>query len=46
MNTFLNNQNWRYAIKKFDAAKKISASDLDFLKKAVRLSFLLWVTAL
>jgi hypothetical protein len=30
----LNNQNWRYAIKKFDAAKKISASDLDLLKKA------------
>jgi nitroreductase len=38
MNTFLDNQNWRYATKKFDAAKKISASDLDFLKEAVRLS--------
>jgi nitroreductase len=38
MNTFLDNQNWRYATKKFDAAKKISATDLDFLKEAVRLS--------
>jgi nitroreductase len=38
MNTFLDKQNWRYATKKFDATKKISASDLDFLKEAVRLS--------
>jgi nitroreductase len=38
MTTFLDKQNWRYATKKFDAAKKISESDLDFLKEAVRLS--------
>jgi nitroreductase len=38
MNTFLDKQNWRYATKKFDSAKKISESDLDFLKEAVRLS--------
>jgi len=38
MKTFLENQNWRYATKKFDATKKIAAADLDFLKEAVRLS--------
>jgi nitroreductase len=38
MSTFLDKQNWRYATKKFDAAKKISESDLNFLKEAVRLS--------
>jgi nitroreductase len=38
MNTFLENQNWRYATKKFDAAKKISDADLAFLKEAIRLS--------
>lgn len=38
MNTFLDRQNWRYATKKFDSAKKISESDLDFLKEGVRLS--------
>jgi nitroreductase len=38
MTSFLDNQNWRYATKKFDSAKKISDSDLDFLKEAVRLS--------
>jgi nitroreductase len=38
MNTFIDKQNWRYATKKFDAAKKISESDLGFLKEAVRLS--------
>jgi nitroreductase len=38
MSTFLENQNWRYATKKFDAAKKISAADLAFLKEAIRLS--------
>jgi nitroreductase len=38
MNTFLENQNWRYATKKFDATKKISTSDLNFLKEAIRLS--------
>ncbi len=38
MNTFLDNQNWRYATKKFDTTKKISNEDLDFLKEAIRLS--------
>lgn len=38
MNTFLDHQNWRYATKKFDTTKKITTSDLDFLKEAIRLS--------
>lgn len=38
MSTFLENQNWRYATKKFDATKKISDADLNILKEAVRLS--------
>ncbi len=38
MSTFLDNQNWRYATKKFDASKKISTADLHFLKEAIRLS--------
>lgn len=38
MSTFLDNQNWRYATKKFDSTKKISAEDLNTLKEAIRLS--------
>ena len=38
MSTFLENQNWRYATKKFDATKKINDADLAFLKEAIRLS--------
>lgn len=38
MSTFINNQNWRYATKKFDATKKISTDDLNTLKEAIRLS--------
>ncbi len=38
MSTFLENQNWRYATKKFDASKKISIADLNTLKEAIRLS--------
>ena len=38
MNTFVENQNWRYATKKFDATKKVSASDLEILKEAIQLS--------
>ncbi|WP_445719382.1 NAD(P)H-dependent oxidoreductase [Flavobacterium sp.] len=38
MNTFIENQNWRYATKKFDATKKISEKDLETLKEAIRLS--------
>jgi nitroreductase len=38
MSNFLENQNWRYATKKFDATKKISAEDLNTLKEAIRMS--------
>jgi nitroreductase len=38
MSDFITNQNWRYATKKFDAAKKISTQDLNILKEAIRLS--------
>jgi len=38
MSNFLENQNWRYATKQFDASKKISDADLKTLKEAVRLS--------
>lgn len=38
MSNFIENQNWRYATKKFDPDKKVSPEDLDFLKKAIRLS--------
>ncbi|MFH6999818.1 NAD(P)H-dependent oxidoreductase [Flavobacterium sp. FlaQc-57] len=38
MSTLLDNLNWRYATKKFDATKKISTEDLNTLKEAVRLS--------
>jgi len=38
MSHFLENQNWRYATKKFDVTKKISTQDLNTLKEAIRLS--------
>jgi nitroreductase len=38
MNTFIENQNWRYATKKFNSEKKISNSDLEMLKEAIQLS--------
>lgn len=38
MSNFLNNQNWRYATKKFDATKKVSTEDLNTLKEAIRMS--------
>ncbi|MDI9311922.1 MAG: NAD(P)H-dependent oxidoreductase [Limnohabitans sp.] len=38
MSKFIEQQNWRYATKKFDASKKISESDLEILKEAIRLS--------
>lgn len=37
-NTIIENLNWRYATKKFNAEKKIENSDLEILKQAVRLS--------
>jgi nitroreductase len=38
MNKFIENQNWRYATKKFDTTKKVSNEDLETLKEAIRLS--------
>src|SRR5690606_32156250 len=38
MDTFIENQNWRYATKKFDSTKSISKNDLETLKEAIRLS--------
>ena len=38
MNNFIENQNWRYATKKFDATKRVSTEDLEILKKAIQLS--------
>lgn len=38
MSTLLENLNWRYATKKFDATKKIAPADLNTLKEAVRLA--------
>lgn len=38
MSNFIKNANWRYATKKFDATKKVSANDLETLKEAIRLS--------
>jgi nitroreductase len=38
MSNFLTDANWRYATKKFDATKKVSNEDIDFLKEAIRLS--------
>ncbi len=37
-NTFLNNLNWRFATKKFDPKKKISAKNLDQILKAIQLT--------
>lgn len=38
MTELLNSLNWRYATKKYDASKKISAEDLSTLKEATKLS--------
>ncbi|MCO6163131.1 NAD(P)H-dependent oxidoreductase [Flavobacterium sp. NRK F7] len=38
MSTFIENQKWRYATKKFDATKKIATKDLETLKEAIQLS--------
>lgn len=38
MNTVLEHRTWRYATKKFDAAKKVSDEDLETLMEATRLS--------
>lgn len=36
--TILEDLNWRYATKKFDSTKKVSAEDLELIKEAIRLS--------
>ena len=38
MSTFIENQNWRYATKKFNSELKVSASDLETLKEAIQLA--------
>lgn len=38
MNKFIENAQWRYATKKYDSTKKISAEDLTTLKEAMQLS--------
>lgn len=38
MSNFIENQNWRYATKKFDTTKKVTSEDLTTLKEAIRLS--------
>lgn len=38
MNNFIEDLNWRYATKKFDASKKISDEDFNFIKTAMQLS--------
>ncbi len=38
MSNFIQNATWRYATKKFDATKKVSNTDLETLKEAIRLS--------
>ncbi len=38
MSNFIQDANWRYATKKFDTTKKVTAADLDILKEAIRLS--------
>ncbi|MBU2906155.1 MULTISPECIES: NAD(P)H-dependent oxidoreductase [Arenibacter] len=38
MNSYIENLNWRYATKKFDASKKVSQKDLENLLEATSLS--------
>ena len=38
MSTILENSNWRYATKKYDATKKISENDINTIKEALRLT--------
>ena len=38
MTNFIESQKWRYATKKFDATKKITAEDFEILKDAIQLS--------
>ena len=36
--TFLNNLEWRYAVKKFDTDKRVDANDLQKIKDAIRMT--------
>ena len=38
MGNFIEDANWRYATKKFDTTKKVSAENLEILKKAISLT--------
>lgn len=38
MTTLLESMHWRYATKKYDTSKKVSASDIETLKQAIQLS--------
>lgn len=38
MTELLNSLNWRYATKKYDASRKVSAADINTLKEATKLS--------
>ena len=38
MENYIESLNWRYATKKYDSSKKVSAQDLETLKEAVQLS--------
>lgn len=38
MNSYIDQLNWRYATKKFDASKKIASNDLNTLLEGIRLS--------
>lgn len=36
--TLIDNLEWRYATKKFDASKKVSAQHIELLKRAIQLA--------
>ncbi len=36
--TLIDNLEWRYATKKFDASKKVSTQHIELLKKAIQLA--------
>ena len=38
MANFIENQEWRYATKKFDPSRKVSAEDFETIKRAIQLS--------
>lgn len=38
MTDFIESLNWRYSVKKYDPARKVSANDIEQLKEAVQLS--------